>query len=194
MLYTSLLKRICIIFTNQNTHNIFYYKTSGNVMFEMWSERPHLYLGPTWNTRGRHMSNQPMTRRHHQDSQHHILVEPASHAAFWLGTLAVLYRPCRGLLLSALRLWASHSKDKNRVILAFPGPQLISTEQHVLLECLLSLTDSVCSLHLCLKSRSSIEEAVISNLSENKTNERNKPSPNSRLIINYLVYKNMCPK
>lgn len=61
MLYTSLLKHICIIFTNQNTHNIFYYKTLGNVTFEMWSERPHLYLGPTWNTSGCHMNNQPMT-------------------------------------------------------------------------------------------------------------------------------------
>lgn len=35
MLYTSLLKCICIIFTNQNTHNIFYYKTLGNVIFEI---------------------------------------------------------------------------------------------------------------------------------------------------------------
>lgn len=34
MLYTSLLKCICIIFTNQNTHNRFYYKTLGNVTSE----------------------------------------------------------------------------------------------------------------------------------------------------------------
>lgn len=37
VLYTSLLKCICIIFTNQNTQNIFYYKTLGNVTFEICS-------------------------------------------------------------------------------------------------------------------------------------------------------------
>lgn len=41
MLYTSLLKCICIIFTNQNTHNIFYYKTLGNITFEICNLRGH---------------------------------------------------------------------------------------------------------------------------------------------------------
>lgn len=41
MLYTSLLKCICIIFTNQNTHNIFYYKTLGNVTFEICNLKGH---------------------------------------------------------------------------------------------------------------------------------------------------------
>lgn len=37
MLYTCLLKCIYIIFTNQNTHHIFHYKTLGNVTFEIRS-------------------------------------------------------------------------------------------------------------------------------------------------------------
>lgn len=41
MLYTSLLKCICIIFTNQNTCNIFYYKTLGNVTFEICNLKGH---------------------------------------------------------------------------------------------------------------------------------------------------------
>ena len=41
MLYTSLLKCICIIFTNQNTRNIFYYKTLGNVTFEICNLKGH---------------------------------------------------------------------------------------------------------------------------------------------------------
>lgn len=50
MLYTSLLKCICIIFTNQNTHNIFYYKTLGNVTFEICN----LKVTPVFTTSMKH--------------------------------------------------------------------------------------------------------------------------------------------
>lgn len=120
----------------QNTHNIFYYKTLGNVTFEMQSERPHLYLLPIWNTRGRHIRNQLTPQMSPLGLTASHPGGTSIHSAFRLGTLAVGDRPCRGLLLSALQLWVFHSKDKTWVVCASPGPQLISTEQHVLLECL----------------------------------------------------------
>lgn len=52
VLYTSLLKCICIIFTNQNTYNIFYYKTLGNVTFEICNLKGHAVFTASMKCRG----------------------------------------------------------------------------------------------------------------------------------------------
>lgn len=188
MLYTSLLKCICIIFTNQNTHNIFYYKTLGNITFEICNLRGHTCIYHQHETsEALHQRSRRRPHNHHHNwhsiksgwNQHPF--QPFDEG-LWLPA-----RPCSRFPFSTVAL-SLHPKGKNRATLASADHSC--TEQHVLLECSPTRTDSALwNLHL--KSRPDRGEAVISVWTENK---QNKPRSNSRLITNYLVYKNMCPK
>lgn len=90
MLYTSLLKRICIIFTNQNTHNIFYYKTLGNITLEICNLRGHTCIYCQSETRGAAFAvSRP--RSPHRDWHRINRTRPASHSTSRRG----LWRPAR---------------------------------------------------------------------------------------------------
>lgn len=72
MLYICLLKCIYIIFTNQNTHNIFYYKTLGNVTFEICSLKGHTCIHYQYETPAEYIRSQPDKLVHHYHDSHGI--------------------------------------------------------------------------------------------------------------------------
>lgn len=159
MLYISLLKCICIIFTNQNTHYIFYYKTLGNVTLRYAIGQVTPVFTTSMKYWRSYISNQPGKRIHQYHGFHGIKSGPHQYPS--ARDSGVSKGPCEGFLLSALQLCVLHPQGKNRALLLSPWPQLISNVY-------LLLWWTVCSLKPVLeKSRPDIGEAVTSFLMEN---------------------------
>lgn len=110
----------------------------------------------------------------------------STHLVFWTRTWCG-HSPLR---TGALRL-TSQRPEQSPV--STPGPRLTQCAQPVFLDSLLLWQNSLSGL--CTWNYNlNMGETVISFLTENQVNKWNKPSLNSRIIINYLVYKNTCPK
>lgn len=163
------------------------------LLLDMQSERSHLYLLPVGNTRG-------VTLEINQPDSYVVIVTYTAWNAGWSSTHLVFRTRTwcgQGALEEGFpsRHWgsASHISKTEQSPVSTPGPRLTQCAQPVFLDSLLLWQNSLSGL--CTWNYDlNMGETVISFLTENQVNKWNKPSLNSRIIINYLVYKNTCPK
>lgn len=154
VLYTSLLKCICIIFTNQNTQNIFYYKTLGNVTFEICSLKVTPVICYQHGTPQKDVRNQPDELLHRHHDSHGIRSglnrQPIQQVNQRLCVSAG--GPAKGFLLPTRSLWVLCPRE-NWAPPPFPRPRLINTEQSAFPQHSPALREPICSPKPALEAK-----------------------------------------